>query len=84
MQGSVERKVTAATGGAGVGAAVGALAVWAVDAYVHTPGTEGDLPGPVGTAVMVLVAAGVAFVSGYVAKHTRRPDLAEEAATDAA
>jgi hypothetical protein len=72
----VERKVTAATGGAGVGAAVGAFACWLVDTTVHTPNVEGDLPAPVFGLVMAGTAAAVAWIAGYIAKHTPRGNTA--------
>lgn len=70
----VETKVKAGAAGAPLGVAVGGFACWLVDAYVHTPGVEGDLPGAATLLVMSAAAAGVAFASGWLAKHTHRPD----------
>jgi hypothetical protein len=67
-----EAKVKAAATGAGLGAAVGGLLCWLVDAYAITPGVEGDLPPAVSTVVLAGAAAGVAWLSGYVAKHSPR------------
>lgn len=55
------RKVRAASGGGGVGGALGIIAVW----LIERGGV--DLPGPVEAAVLVLVAAACAFVAGYCA-----------------
>lgn len=71
----VEAKVKAGTAGAGIGAAAGAAAVWAVDTYLWTPGVEGDLPAPVAGLVLAAAAAAAAYVSGWLARHTPRPDL---------
>lgn len=71
--GPVERKVKASAAGAGVGAAAGTAAVWLIDTYIHTPGVVGDLPAPVAGLVVTAVAAAVAWVSGWLAKHTPRP-----------
>lgn len=69
----VETKVKAGAAGAGLGAAVGAFACWLADAYILTPGVEGDLPPAVTGLVMAGAAAGVAWASGWLAKHTPRP-----------
>ncbi|HEY9416162.1 MAG TPA: hypothetical protein VIQ30_15480 [Pseudonocardia sp.] len=68
----VETKVKASAAGAGLGAAVGAFACWILDAHLLTPAIEGDLPEAVTVLVMTAAAAGVAWVSGYIAKHTPR------------
>lgn len=72
MSAPTESKVKAGATGAGVGAAVGVFACWLIDVYVHTPGVEGDLPGAVTGVVMAVVAAGAAYASGWLAKHTPR------------
>lgn len=72
MSAPVETKVKAGAVGAPLGVAVGGFACWLVDAYLHTPGVEGDLPAPVTLLVMAATAAVVAFASGYIAKHTPR------------
>jgi len=68
-----ETKVKAATAGAGIGVAVAELLTWALDTYVITPHVVGDLPAPVSVAVPLLVAAGLAWVAGYQARHSPRP-----------
>lgn len=69
----VEAKVKAGSAGAGIGAAAGMVAVWAVDSYLWTPGVEGDLPAPVAGLVLAVGAAASAYVSGWLARHTPRP-----------
>lgn len=76
----VERKVTAATLGAGAGAIVGEFVNWTVDQYVITPGVADGNPAPVSAIVTLVCAALVAFASGYAARHTGRPDLTGEPA----
>lgn len=67
-----ESKVKAATAGAGAGVAVAELLTWLLDTYVVTPHVTGDLPAPVTVAVPLLVAAGLAWVAGYQARHSPR------------
>lgn len=74
MNAPVETKVKAATTGAGLGAAAGALACWLVDAYLLTPDVQGDLPPAVAGFVMAAVAAGAAWASGWLAKHSPRSE----------
>lgn len=73
----VEAKVKAAATGAGVGVAVAEFVNWVIDRYAITPDVVGDLPAPVSVAVPLLVAAGLAWLAGYRARHTARPDLGE-------
>ena len=68
MSGPIELKVSAAT----IATALSGLAVWVLQTYVF----RGDVPMPVSAAVQVVVPAVVAFLAGYLAKHTPRPDLA--------
>lgn len=68
----VEAKVKAASVGAGAGVAVAELINWALDNYLITPHITGDLPAPVSVAVPLLVAAGLAWLAGYRARHTPR------------
>lgn len=72
---ATERKVTAATSGAGIGFLLTEAALYMLDAHVFTPGTIGDLPAPVTTAVPIVVGMALAWVAGYRARHTARPDL---------
>ena len=67
-RGPVEAKVSAAT----VAAAVSGLIVWVLQNYVF----RGEVPFPVSSAVQVIVPALFAFVAGWCARHTPRPDLA--------
>jgi hypothetical protein len=60
----IEPKVTAATAGTVLSAAV----VWVLTTYVF----RGALPAPVEGVVDVLVPGAVAFVSGWLAKHATR------------
>ena len=71
----IERKVHAAATGAGAGVALAQLLCWAIDNYVLTPGTTGDLPAEVSVAVPLAVAYATAWFAGYQARHTPRPDL---------
>lgn len=59
---SVNPKVTAATGGAGVGGALGIVLIYILE---RIPAI-GDLPAGVEAAVIVLVSAGLAFLAGYL------------------
>lgn len=68
----VEAKVKAGTAGAGLGAAVGAAIAWFLDAKVYTPDIEGDLPPALSGLVMAAAAAAVAYLAGWLAKHTPR------------
>lgn len=67
-----ETKVKAAAGGAGAGVVVAEATNWVLDNYVHTPGVTGDLPTPVSAVVVVGVTAGLAWLAGWLAKHTPR------------
>ena len=69
----VETKVKAATIGAGAGAVIAEFINWILDDYLITPHVTGDLPTPVSGVVLVAVAAGLAWLAGYNAKHTPRP-----------
>lgn len=71
----VESKVKAATVGAGAGAAIGTFIDWLVDAYVITPHHLDGNPAPVTALITLATSAAVAYVLGYLAKHTPRPDL---------
>lgn len=56
-------KVVGAVSGAGVGAAAGTVAVYLIEELGRI-----DLPGTVEGAILVLVAAGLAFLGGYLPK----------------
>ncbi len=70
----VETKVAAGAGGAGGGAALGALVLYLLDTFAYTPtsGIGDSVPGVVTTAVVVVFAALGSLVAGYRAPHTRR------------
>lgn len=70
-----ERKVQAATAGAGIGYLLSQAVLYELDAHAFTPGTIGDLPALVTTAVPIVVGMALAWVAGYKARHTARPDL---------
>ena len=70
-----EKKVTAATAGAGIGTLVTQAVLYELDAHVFTPSTIGDLPAPVTTLAPLLVAMAAAWLAGRRAKHTIRTDL---------
>ena len=57
-------KVVAATVGAGVGSAIGEIAVWIVEASASI-----DVPTNVEFAIGVVLTAGLAFVGGYWKKN---------------
>ena len=79
-----EPKVWAATTGGGAGAVLAGFVLWALDVYVITPGTDGDIPVPVKLFVELACAAGVAWFAGRQAKHqwrqaeTRQPNRSEK------
>jgi hypothetical protein len=77
MQRPIETKVTAAT----FGAALGGTLLWLVDTVVLTPDVLGDVPDPVGNLIMIVGAGLGAWIAGFAAKHTHRPDLTAD--TDA-
>lgn len=64
----VERKVYAATIGAGAGLTVSNFVLWAVDT-IWWPETTVEIPLPVAAFVELIVTVGLAFVAGYFAKH---------------
>lgn len=73
----VETKVKAGTLGAGAGAIVAEAINWALDQYVITPNVTGDLPAPLSLFVLLLCTSGVAYLAGFRATHTPRPDLGQ-------
>lgn len=71
----VEAKVKSGARGAGAGGAVAGLVLWLLARYVfHAP-----VPDEVGAVVFLVVpyalAAGAAWVGGYLAPHTPRPAI---------
>lgn len=79
----VESKVIAATAGSGLGAALSAFLLWLVGVLAFGASSAADqvpkalaaVPEPVGALLAILVAIGGAFIGGYAAPHTHRPDL---------
>lgn len=65
----LEPKVSAAVGGTTVAGAVTAAVLWGVDTYVFT---TGDIPGPVESLLVLIVAGAVGLVSGWYARHQHR------------
>lgn len=56
----VRPKVAAAAGGAGVGGALGTIAVYVIERV------GGDIPETVEAAVIIVVAAGLSLAAGYI------------------
>lgn len=55
-----EKKVIAATVGAGVGPAVSAIGVYIIEAVAGI-----DIPNDIESSIAIVVSAGLAFVAGY-------------------
>lgn len=69
----VEPKVKAGTVGAGAGAAVSAFLVWVVDeVWFNGEGIEPEVPFPIVALIGTTVTSGLAFASGYRARHVNR------------
>lgn len=79
MSRPVERKVYAATIGAGAGLTVSNFALWAADT-IWWPGTE-EVPLPVAGFVELIVTVGLAFLGGWLAKHDPGYVMIDEAET---
>lgn len=62
-----ERKVYAATLGAGAGTIVSDFVMWAVDS-IWWPANDVNPPGPVAAFVNLVVPAALAFALGWLAK----------------
>lgn len=69
----VERKVQAATAGAGVGAALAGAILWGLDEAFWNGAAVPEVPAPITALVFVAVPAVLAYASGWYAKHTPRP-----------
>ena len=80
---TIETKVIAATAGSGLGAALSAFFLWIVGVFAFGASSSADqvpkalaaVPEPVGALLAILVAILGAFVGGFAAPHTHRPDL---------
>jgi hypothetical protein len=68
MNAPVERKVYAATLGAGAGTTVSQFGLWAVD-QIWWPDPEVDIPIPVAGFVTLVITVGLTFITGWLAKH---------------
>lgn len=64
----VERKVYAATIGAGAGTVVSDFVLWGID-QIWWPSEEVDIPLPVAGFSSLLVTVGMTFLAGWWAKH---------------
>ncbi|MFG3418754.1 hypothetical protein [Micromonospora sp. NPDC048063] len=74
----IETKVKAAAAGAAGSAAIIAPAViWAVDEIWFNGAADPAVPLPLVGLIGLAVTGVCAFVSGWMAKHTQRPDLAQ-------
>ena len=80
---AIESKVIAAAAGSGLGAALSAFLLWVVGVTAFGASSAADqvpkalaaVPEPVGALLAILVAIVGAFIGGYAAPHTPRPDL---------
>lgn len=68
MNRPVERKVYAASLGAGVGTIISDFALWGID-QIWWPAEEEIVPLPVAGFVALIVTVGLTFISGWWAKH---------------
>lgn len=68
----VEPKVRAATTGAGAGAILSQFALWAADEVWWNGDATPSVPFPVAAAITLAVTSGLAFISGYQARHVNR------------
>jgi hypothetical protein len=86
---NLETKVLAACAGSGLGAAFAQFMLWFLAVLVwHAPDTAKAadsapalVPGPVAWLITVLVSVLGAYLGGYNAPHTFRPDLSESNGT---
>ncbi len=86
----IEGKVWAATVGTGAGAMVSGFIVWLLGVVVwQSPFTAAgatqavaSVPSPVVGIVGLVITVGAAFLGGYWAKHTPRPEADELAEDD--
>lgn len=69
MNRPVERKVYAATIGAGAGTIVSQFVLWAADSLWWPGDGKVDVPLPVAGFINLVVPAALAFVLGWLAKH---------------
>lgn len=72
---TVESKVLAGAGGAGVGVTMANLVIWGVDhLFLDGSGPE-VVPDPILQAIWYLTPLCCAYAAAWLAPHTRRPDL---------
>lgn len=69
----VERKVYAATLGAGAGTIVSDFVLWGVDT-IWWPSPDVDIPTPVASFSSLIVTVGLTFLAGFLAKHGAEVD----------
>jgi hypothetical protein len=83
MFSTIETKVIAAAAGAGGGGAVSGFVLWLLGVLFwgapsdanHAAQAAAAVPGPVSALVAVVLVILGAFLAGYAAPHTPRPDL---------
>lgn len=68
MKRPVERKVYGATIGAGAGSIISGFVLWGMDS-IWWPSEAANVPGPVAAFTEFLIITGLAFASGWLAKH---------------
>lgn len=81
-----ERKVLTATGGAAGGSVFAVFALWLLGVFVWDAPRSADaatqaveaVPGPVSGVVYFVIPVLTTYLAGWVARHTPRPELAEE------
>lgn len=76
MSKPVERKVYAATLGAGAGTIVSDFALWGVD-QLWWPSPEVDIPTPVASFVGLIITVGLTFLTGWLAKQGLEVDYSQ-------
>ena len=83
MKGPVEAKVYAALAGGGIGGALGSFLLWLLGVSVwhvsssapQSAAANAAVPPPVADLLLILLPGGLAWLAGYLAPHTPRPDL---------
>ncbi len=70
---TIEPQVKFGTAGAGVGAALSAFSIWAVDkSWYGGEMLAPEVPLPVAGLINVVVTAGSAFLGGWLGRHVNR------------
>ena len=81
--GPIEKKVNAGAASGGGGIIIANALVWLLGASVWGAGFAADhveaayaaVPAPVTVLINVGIGSGLAWLGGYLARHTTRPDL---------